>query len=74
MPLTFSVRVMKLCYQSIEQVTYKYCQSECHGYYSFFQRWDAAAKAQMKKVTKLWAAEQRKAEKTQQREVNKILY
>lgn len=32
------------------------------------KRWDVAAKSQLKKVTKIWAGEQRKFEKAQQRE------
>ena len=37
------------------------------------KKWDVAAKAQMKKVTKIWQADMRKAEKASAKEVRVLI-
>ena len=41
-----------------------------HFFYIFFKKWDLAAKAQMKKVTKIYQNELRKQEKSKAKEVS----
>ena len=47
-------------------------QFTCQCALSLFQQYDVIAKAQLKKMTKLYHQEQKKAEKARQREVHKL--